>query len=203
MIAEHPQLKFIIKGLPLLRETSGQWAQVCCAAIPQFLQDHASCERKAHAAAMMMVNRHPDLPLLQNRMLRLAEEELVHLRQVVALLHERNLPFLPDEVDEYVKGLLQSARHPKQMHLLDRLMTVAVVEARSAERFCLFADALPAGDLKEFYVRFAIEEAAHFPFFIDTAKLFFTPQEIESSLNQFLEVDANLINSLPIRPTVH
>ncbi|MCX6118765.1 MAG: tRNA-(ms[2]io[6]A)-hydroxylase [Proteobacteria bacterium] len=197
------QLDEIIKSLPLLTPTCSTWSGIALNSLDEFIADHASCERKAHASAMMMVNRYPDYPELQRRMISLALEELIHFQQLFEILTARNIRLPSDQPDPYVKSLMSVARDPKDFHLLDRLMIAAVIEARSAERFCLFAAKLPEGDLKDFYVKFAVEEARHFPYFIETAHLLFPSSDINLALDRVLKQDALAVQSLPILPTVH
>lgn len=197
------ELNTILKSLPLKTPTCDTWPQIALANLDVFLTNHASCERKAHAGAMMLANKHPQLPELQDRMYDLAEEELIHLKQVLKILRGRNLSLPPDCVDIYVNQLLQQVRNPQNEHLLDRLVAAAVIEARSAERFCLIAEHLPPGDLKTYYLKFAKEESRHYPFFIETAALYFSRSDIHESLDRFLAADATLIKELPVTPTVH
>jgi tRNA-(ms[2]io[6]A)-hydroxylase len=196
-------LKEICHSLPLKIATAPAWAQIAVGDLDAFLTDHASCERKAHAAAMMLVNKYPEYPKLQDNMITLALEELAHFQQVVNILRSRGLTLGADAVDPYVKALLTQVRHGRDTHLLDRLMVVAVVEARSCERFCLLAEALPKSDLKDFYTNFAIEESAHFPLLMRTAKLYFPSQEVEDTLDALLNFETALLPSLPLRPAVH
>jgi tRNA-(ms[2]io[6]A)-hydroxylase len=168
-----------------------------------FLADHASCERKAHAAAMMLVNRFPEYPDLQDIMIGLAREELEHFQQVVGLLRERKIPLGPDEVDTYVKRLLTHVRHPREEHILDRLMVVAMVEARSCERFCMIADALPAGPLKIFYTEFARAEGTHFPLVLHAAKLLFPEGTVNKRLDEWLAIESDIARDVPYRAAVH
>lgn len=193
----------ILRAIPLQISTPAAWCQLVLENIGEFLADHASCERKAHAAAMMLVNRYPEYTELQDRMIALAREELLHFQQVVGLLRQRGIPLGPDAVDPYVKELMVFVRHPKDQHLLDRLVVAAIIEARSCERLFLAADALPAGDLKFFYEAFAREESAHFPLFIETAKLYYPGSTVETRLAALLTEEANILPRLPLRATVH
>jgi tRNA-(ms[2]io[6]A)-hydroxylase len=190
-------------SLPLGLTTPPLWAEVATANIPHFLQDHASCERKAHAAAMMLVNRYPDYPELQDRMIGLAREELLHFQQVVGLLRQRNLTIPQDEVNPYVKSLMTFVRHPKELHLLDRLLVAAVIEARSCERFCLFAEHVKDVALQEFYTDFAIEESAHFPLMVETAKTYYPSNVVDDALTSLFVKEAEIVAKLPILPIVH
>ena len=196
-------LSEIIHSLPLRWRTSSAWVETVLGNLDGFLSDHASCERKAHAAAMMLVNRFPEYPELQDRMIGLAREELEHFHQVFRILRQRNIIVGNDEVDSYVKQLLQHVRHPRHEHLLDRLMLVALIEARSCERFCMLADAMPNSDLKTFYVSFAIAESAHFPLFVDTATLIFGRKSADEALDRWLDIEAKIASEIPYRATVH
>jgi tRNA-(ms[2]io[6]A)-hydroxylase len=197
------ELTSLRKSLPLLVPTPDAWAALAIEQTAVFLQDHASCERKAHAGAMMLANKYFDFPELQDRMVSLAIEELRHFQQVMMLLRKRNIPVAPDTPNLYVNAFFPHLRNPRQDHLLDRLLIAAVVEARSCERFCLFAESLPQGDLKDFYTNFAFEEGAHFPLFVDTARLIFPHDAVKERIDFFIEVDAATMPKLPLRPTVH
>ncbi len=196
-------LLHIRQSLPLLSQTPPSWVDVVMGDLNGFLADHASCERKAHAAAMMMVTRFPEYPVLQDTMISLAIEELQHFQQVFRLLRERGMHLGLDEVDCYVKELMKHVRHPREDHLLDRLLAAAVVEARSCERFCLLVDALPAGYLKTFYLEFSMAESRHVPLFVDTAKLIFGEDKTKTALDRWLTLESEIMLSLPLRAGVH
>ncbi len=190
-------------SLPLRSATGPEWTATVLSDFNHFLADHASCERKAHAAAMMLVNRFPEYPDLQDIMIGLAREELEHFQQVVSLLRERDIPLGADEVDSYVKRLLTHVRHPREEHILDRLMVVAMVEARSCERFCMIATAMPAGSLKTFYTEFARAEGTHFPLVLRAAKLLFPENMVNKRLDEWLAIESAVAQDIPYRATVH
>lgn len=196
-------LEEIRKSLPIQIPTDPHWTRVAIQEMDAFLIDHASCERKAHAAAMMMVQKFPEFPELQDRMIQLAREELDHFQQVVKILRQRGLALKTDEVDPYVKQLLTQVRHPREEHILDRLMVAAVIEARSCERFCLIAEELPQSDLKDFYIQFAAEESAHFPLVVGTAKLYYPESTVFRRLHDLLTFEASIMPQMIVRPTVH
>jgi len=190
-------------SLPLQWSTPPAWAEFVVRNIDSFLVDHASCERKAHAAAMMLVSKFPEYPELQDKMIGLAREELEHLHQVFHILRTRSLSLSNDAVDTYVKDLFQHVRHPRQDHILDRLIATALIEARSCERFCLLAEALPQGELKDFYTRFAIAESAHFPLFVNLTQHLFGEENSHRRLEEWLQIEAEIAKNLPIRACVH
>lgn len=191
------------KGLPLKIPSSPAWAPFAVQHLEEFLVDHASCERKAQSAALMLLNRFADCPAIQDRLIQLSREELDHFQQVVGLLRERGLALGIDRVDPYVKSLLTKVRNSHPEHLLDRLVVVAIIEARSCERFCLFAEALPPGELKNFYTKFAFEESAHFPLILNVMKLYFSEQEIYKRLDELFEFEAVILPTMELRAAVH
>jgi tRNA-(ms[2]io[6]A)-hydroxylase len=190
-------------SLPLHWSTPAEWAALVVDNIDSFLVDHASCERKAHAAAMMLESKFPEYPELQDKMIGLAREELEHFHQVFHILRTRKLTLAADGVDAYVKNLFQHVRHPRQEHILDRLLATALIEARSCERFCLIAEALPQGSLKDFYTLFAIAESAHFPLFVNLARDLFGEEQSQQRIEEWLQIEAEIAKSLPIRAAVH
>lgn len=196
-------LEEVRRSLPLKVASDASWAALAIKNLDVFLVDHASCERKAHAAALMMVNKFPDCPEIQDQLIQMALEELRHFQQVVGLLRERGLTLGIDEVDLYVKTLLTQVRHSKTEHLLDRLAVVAVIEARSCERFCLFAEALESGALKDFYTNFALEESAHFPLVLKMMKRYFPEKDVFTRLEEILNFEASFLPTLEISPKVH
>jgi tRNA 2-(methylsulfanyl)-N6-isopentenyladenosine37 hydroxylase len=204
-------MQHILETLPLKIRTQPEWVDAALGNVDAFLADHASCERKAHSAALMLVNKFHGYPMLQDQLIGLAREELEHFHQVFRILRERGVSLVQDEVDSYVKALLRHVRHPQSEHLLDRLLVAALIEARSCERFCIFAAALPPGALKDFYVAFAEAESAHFPLFVGMAKEFAGQDVASRRLEEWLELEARVMaedvlggaNAAGYRATVH
>jgi len=171
--------------------------------LSHFLADHASCERKAHAAALMLANKFPEHPELQDRMIGLAREELEHFHQVFRILKSRGIAVASDDIDQYVKRLMTFVRHPRSEHLLDRLLVAAMIEARSCERFCLFAEAITESDLKSFYTDFAKAESAHAPLFVQTAEIYYPKDLVRSRMDFWLDREAEICSTSKLRAGVH
>ncbi len=197
------KLTEIRRSLPLRWETPNDWTNLALNDLKSFLADHASCERKASAAALMLANRYPEHPELQDRMIGLAIEEMQHFHQVFKLLKQRNIPLPNDSIDPYVTALLAHVRHPRNEHLLDRLLVAAMIEARSCERFCMFTSALPEGELKTFYVDFSLAESAHVPLFLTTAELFFPSQVVRERLSTWIDIEAKSAQNTPLAARIH
>jgi tRNA-(ms[2]io[6]A)-hydroxylase len=189
--------------MKLLYDTPPIWAEGVVAAMDEFLPDHAAAEKKASGMAMGMVSHYPDRQELVMAMIDLAIEELSHYRAVVKLMNERGLSLLPDEKDPYVNSLRSAFRNGKNYYFMDRLLVGGIVEARGAERFGLVADALPPGKLKRFYRSITRSEEDHRGLFIGLAELYFDPAETRSRMNELLEIEADIVRSLPLRPALH
>ncbi|RYZ48221.1 MAG: tRNA-(ms[2]io[6]A)-hydroxylase [Proteobacteria bacterium] len=196
-------MAIFLDKLPLRAATPDAWIPVVLADFPAFLQDHASCEKKAAANAMAFVGRWSDREVLVEPMICLAKEEFQHFHEVYRVLHKRGIPLGTTEKDPYVVGLLKQARHGDEEHFLDRLIIAALIEARSCERFCLLAEGLHDEDMKSFYARLAREEAGHHKIFLRIARHYFEEKEVETRLDQFLDIEAKVMLSTPLRAAVH
>lgn len=183
--------------------TPSNWARGVVSAMDVFLPDHAAAEKKASSMAMTMVSHYPDRTELVMAMIDLAIEELNHYRAVVKLMSERGLRLLPDEKDPYVNSLRRSIRDGKDLYFMDRLLVAGIVEARGAERFGLVAEALPDGELKTFYRAITRSEEEHRGLFIELAELYFDPSETRPRLDELLDVEAEIVRALPLRPALH
>lgn len=168
-----------------------------------FLLDHAAAEKKASGMALSMVSHYPDRTRLVAAMTDLAVEEMVHFREVVKLVQSRGLVLGADEKDPYVNAIRALIRQGSDVYLLDRLLTAGVIEARGAERFGLVAEALPEGDLKNFYRSITRSECRHFELFLDLAKEYFSAGVIESRWQALLDAEGEIIRDLPLRAALH
>ncbi len=187
----------------LLTPTKPTWTEAVVADFDTFLLDHAACERKASSMAMSMLLHYPDLENLVKEMTKLAIEELLHFKAVMAHIHERGLVLPGDEKDPYVNELRQAQRRGSQEYLLDRLIIASIIEKRGAERFGLVAEALTDVKLKKFYTKITESEQRHYLLFLDLAKEYFNPEIIEPRLNELLIIEAKIIDNLKIKSALH
>jgi len=183
--------------------TSQAWLDTVLADFDTFLADHASCEKKASGMAMSMISHYPDRPELITNMLNLAIAELSHFRDVMRLILERDLQPSADQKDEYVNRLHQAMDQGKEAYLLDRLLIASIVEARGAERFGMIAGEVEEPRLKKFYQAITDSEARHYQMFLDLAELYFPAERITPRLEQLLEIEADIIRTLPMKPALH
>ncbi len=185
--------------------TGPGWLEAVLEDLDGFLIDHASCERKASAMAMSLVAHYPDRRMLVREMIKLAQEELEHFRQVNQLLDARGLMLTHDVKDAYVGGLLKHKRSGREDYFLDRLLIAGIVEARGCERFGMIAEGLPEteADLRAFYRRITDSESRHQGLFLTMAQEYFDDSTIALRLNELLVAEAELIRALPHQPALH
>ena len=186
-----------------LTPTSDSWVDAVLGDFDAFLLDHAACERKASAMAMTFIVRYPDRDAIHEPMIRLAKEELSHFHEVFRLCTKRGLRFKRDSKDPYVNALIKHIRQGRDLEFLDRLVMAGVVEARGHERFDRLADALPEGDLKDFYTAIAQSEGRHSNLFVDLAKIYFPDQEVAARVDFFIRKESEIIGSIAPQPALH
>ncbi len=187
----------------LKQPSSSQWLDAVMTDFDTFLLDHAANERKASSMALAMVSHYPDRLELLEAMIDLALEELNHFRQVMRLIIQRGLKIPPDEKDAYVNQLRRHIRRGPEEYLLDRLLTAAVIEARGAERFSLIAARLEQDETGTFYRTLAQSETNHHELFLTMATLYFAPEVVEERYEWWLQIEAEVLDGLPVRPRLH
>ncbi len=183
--------------------THSAWVDVVMSDFNRFLIDHAHAEKKASGMAMSMISHYPDKAELVRAMIDLSLEELIHFKQVMKLMADRQLILSADEKDPYVNQLRSCFRRGTDVYFLDRLLAAGVIEARGCERFGLLAHALPEGKLKTFYDTITKSEAKHHELFFDLAKLYFPIEVVEQRLEEMLVIEADIVMHLPHRPCLH
>jgi len=191
------------RSIDLLLATHPDWVNVVLADFDAFLQDHANCERKASALAMSLVVKHPDRTLIVPTLIALAQEELEHFRQVYELMVSRGLGLVKDIQDPYVNQLMACMRHGREPRFLDRLLVSSLVECRGAERFGIIANALDDESLKAFYTALWKAETKHGHQFVDMALKYADPQTTQTRLRELAEQEAEIVQRLEWRASLH
>ncbi|HLV67652.1 MAG TPA: tRNA-(ms[2]io[6]A)-hydroxylase [Polyangiaceae bacterium] len=191
--------------LDLRVSTSTAWLEAVFSDFDAFLLDHAACERKASATGMSLVVRYPDRRPLIEPMIEFAREELEHFHIVYRLIAERGLTLGPDYKDPYVNALLGQCRSSGADLLLDRLLVAGVVEARGCERLFLLAEALERRDpeLAPIYLELARAESRHHGLFFRLSRTLFPESAVLERARVLLDFEAELVQSLPLKPAVH
>jgi tRNA 2-(methylsulfanyl)-N6-isopentenyladenosine37 hydroxylase len=152
----------------LLAATPEGWVAAACARWQELLVDHLGCEKKAASTALALLFAYPEDEGMTLALSRLAREELRHFEQVQALMQELQVPFARAKPGRYASGLRGVSRTQEPHRKLDLLLTGALIEARSAERFAALAPRL-AAPLDRFYAQLQRSEARHFQLYLRLA----------------------------------
>ncbi len=150
-----------------------------------------------------MLSHYPDRTELVRTMADLAIEEMQHFREVVKLIYARGGTLGDDQKDEYINRFRKAFRRGTEVYFLDRLLVAGIIEARGCERFGLVAQALPEGDLKQFYDAITRSEERHHELFIDLAAQYFEPGIVHTRLDELLDFEAQIVADLPLRVALH
>ena len=190
-------------SVELQSATPDEWVSSILENFDEFLRDHANCERKASALAMSMVVKQPDRKRIIPTLISIAREELLHFEQVYDLMCQRGLSLAKDEPDPYINELLGAIRHGREARFLDRLLTFSLVECRGAERFGILSRALTDTSLARFYRALWGAEVKHGDQFVSMALEYFDRDIVYERLHELASREAEIIESLPWRASLH
>ena len=96
--------------LCLTHPTDPRWAARALADLDVVLADHAHCEMKAAANAISLATRWPASAKVARALTAVAEEELRHFREVLAVLEARGVSLGRPETDAYAADLRRAAQ---------------------------------------------------------------------------------------------
>lgn len=174
-------------------ETPAAWLELALQKEDLLLIDHAHCEKKAASTALSLIYRYPEYLDLQQKLSRLAREELRHYEQVLKIIQSRSLKFSHLEPSRYAEGLRRHARTHEPAKMIDILIIGAFIEARSCERFALLAPKVES-HLGNFYSSLLQAEARHFNDYLVLAERY-SLKPIHERIKFFADVEAELILS--------
>jgi tRNA-(ms[2]io[6]A)-hydroxylase len=188
-----------ILGLQL--PTDPRWVNLAELSLEDILTDHAYCEQKAATTCITLVQRYSDKEKLVKELSPIVTEEWGHFRLVVAELHKRNLKLGKQRKDEYVNALLVFQRKggSYEDRFLDQLLTMAMIEARSCERFKRLSEGLNDEYLRNFYRRFMESEAGHYTLFIELAETYIDKEKVRRRWKEWLEHETVIMKDLELR----
>jgi tRNA-(ms[2]io[6]A)-hydroxylase len=156
-------------GELLLAATPQAWFDAAVPRLHELLLDHANCEKKAASTALALMFAYADDFALTRQLSRLAREELRHFEQVQKQLESLELPFRRLGPSRYAEGLRSAVATAEPARRLDLLLTAALIEARSCERFQGLAPRLPE-PLSAFYSGLQASESRHFGVYLGLAR---------------------------------
>lgn len=187
--------------LGLKLPTDPRWIDLAGKSIEDVLVDHAFCEQKAASSCISMIVKYSDFPKVVEVLTPVVAEEWGHFERVLRELSKRGFNLGKQRTDEYVVRLSQCKQKggSREQQLMEDCMVNALIEARSCERFKMLWKNIPDEKLQKFYHDLMVSEANHYVNFIDLAKAYNTEEKVKKRLEEFLELEASIINNLEIR----
>ncbi|MET0300606.1 MAG: tRNA-(ms[2]io[6]A)-hydroxylase [Flavitalea sp.] len=188
-----------ILGLQL--PTDPRWVDLAGISLEDILTDHAYCEQKAANTCISLITKFSDKEKLVKELAPIVTEEWGHFRLVLAELHKRNLKLGKQRKDNYVNALLmfQVKGGTAEDSFLDKLLTMALIEARSCERFKRLSEGLNDEYLRNFYRRFMESEAGHYHLFIELAETYVDPAKVRKRWQEWLNYEAGIMKEIEVR----
>ena len=188
-----------ILGLQL--PTDPRWVDLAGISLEAILTDHAYCEQKAAASCISLIQRYPSKIKLVEELAPIVTEEWGHFRLVLAELQKRSLTLGKQRRDDYVNKLLdfQKKGGNEEDRLLDQLLTMALIEARSCERFKRLSEGLNDDYLRQFYRRFMESEAGHYHLFIELSEFYIDKIKVRNRWKEWLDYEAAVMTELEVR----
>lgn len=188
-----------ILGLKLV--TDPRWVDLASISIGEILTDHAWCEQKAAITCISLIQKHNDKEELVSELSPIVTEEWGHFRLVLAEIKKRNLKLGRQRKDIYVNRLLdfQKKGGSPEERFLDQLLTMALIEARSCERFKRLSEGLEDPYLKKFYRMFMESEAGHYTLFINLADTYLPKTKVRQRWKEWIEYETMVMNEMEVR----
>jgi tRNA-(ms[2]io[6]A)-hydroxylase len=188
-----------ILGLQL--PTDPRWVDLAGISLEDILTDHAYCEQKAATSCISLIQRYNQKEKLVNELSPIVTEEWGHFRLVLAELQKRGLKLGKQRKDDYVNALINFCQKggEEEGRLLDQLLMMAMIEARSCERFKRLSEGLNDVYLRKFYRRFMESEAGHYTLFIDLAETYIEKEKVKKRWKEWLAFEAGVMERLEVR----
>lgn len=188
-----------ILGLQL--PTDPRWADLSGLSLEAILTDHAFCEQKAATSCISLIQRFSDKEKIVTELAPVVTEEWGHFRMVLNEIRKRGWKLGRQRKDVYVNKLLAFQRKGGSLEdqLLDQLLTMALIEARSCERFKRLSEGLQDDYLRQFYRRFMESEAGHYTLFIQLAETYIDKEKVRIRWQEWLDYEKEVMACQELR----
>src|SRR5690606_19215912 len=174
--------------------------------LEEILTDHAFCEQKAASTAISLIVNYPEYADLVEEMSALVREEMQHFRMVHKKIIERGFNLGRERKDPYVADLLKffPKTGNRKINLIYRLLTAAMIEARSCERFRVLSENLNDDELSKFYFDLMKSEATHYTMFLGFARKYGKDLlNVEKLWKEFLDYEALIMKNYGKKELIH
>ena len=187
--------------LKLKLPTDPRWVNLAEKNLNDILTDHAYCEQKAATSCISLIIVYPDLKPIVENITPIVAEEWSHFSMVLKEIYKRKFILGYPRKDKYVNALLsfQNRSNDRYELLVEKLLTNALIEARSCERFRLLSLELEDNYLRNFYHSFMVSEAGHYKLFMDLAKIYKDQDYVNKRWSEYLEYEKIILQNLEVR----
>lgn len=191
--------------LGLKFETETSWAEVAKNGLEQLLTDHAFAEQKASANATSIIINYSEETELVKDMIDIAIEEMEHFKMVHEIMIEKGMVLKQATKNDYAINLQKffPKTSDRTKALIHRLLVAALIEARSCERFKVFADNMKDEKLSKFYHDLMISEANHYTLFLGYARKYMDREIVDKKWNDLLTFEAEMMKNRGTIAKVH
>ncbi len=188
-----------ILGLQL--PTDPRWVNLAEMQLEEILTDHAWCEQKAALTCISIIQKNFDKALVIEELGPIVTEEWGHFRSVLAELKKRGLNLGKPRKDIYVNKLIafQKKDGSPDERFLDNMLIMALIEARSCERFKRLSEGMEDVYMRKFYRRFMESEAGHYTLFITLAEYYLDKKVVRRRWEQWLAYEKEVMRSEEVR----
>ena len=188
-----------ILGLQL--PTDPRWVNLAEMQLEEILTDHAYCEQKAALTCISLIQKNSDKEKVVDELSPIVTEEWGHFRLVLAELKKRKLYLGKQRKDVYVNKLLafQKKDGSPNERFLDQMLIMALIEARSCERFKRLSEGLDDEYMRNFYRRFMESEAGHYTLFIELAETYIDKAIVRKRWAEWLKYEKEVMKEIEVR----
>ena len=181
--------------------TDPRWVNLAEKSLQEILTDHAWCEQKAATSCISLIQGFSDKEEIVNALSPIVTEEWGHFRLVLSELQKRGWRLGKQRKDQYVNALIQFQKKggAEIDRLIDQLLLMAMIEARSCERFKRLSEGLNDAHLRNFYRRFMESEAGHYRMFIDLAETYIDKEKVRQRWKEWLVYETGVMIELETR----
>lgn len=188
-----------ILGLKL--PTDPRWVNLAEIQLDEILTDHAYCEQKAATTCISLITKNPEKELLVEQLSPIVTEEWGHFRMVLAELKKRKLKLGKQRKDVYVNKLLEFQKKggSPMERFLDQMLIMALIEARSCERFKRLSEGMDDEYMRKFYRKFMESEPGHYTLFINLSEYYIDKNIVRKRWKEWLDYEKVLMKSEEVR----
>ena len=127
----------------------------------------------------------------------LAREELQHFELMLDVLEARGIPFDILQPSPYAGELMACVRKGEPQRLMDTLLVLSLIEARSCERMKRLSEELSDPELRALYKDLLASEARHHHGYVDLCTGYYGREATRARLKELAAEEARILDGAP------